>query len=164
MALNNEELRLAQSNKAATIAKIGRDLRLTRGVAGAQLVRTSEDCGGLSELARDTGQMTYLAMGDDNPPGRPTTECRWVAVVLTLDSAVDRTVALDGLAALRRGKIERLTREAQEQGALLTQDDLARLLCTSRSTVKRDIAHLRAVGIAVPTRGQSRGTGRRRSG
>jgi hypothetical protein len=53
-----------------------------------------------------------------------------------------------------------LTQEAQEQGALLTQEDLARLLCASRSTVKRDIAHLRAEGIDVPTRGQVKDIGK----
>jgi len=57
-------------------------------------------------------------------------------------------------------KIQRLTREAQEQGALLTQEDLARLLCASRSTIKRDIAHLRAQGVDVPTRGQIKDIGR----
>ena len=59
-----------------------------------------------------------------------------------------------------RSKIQRLTREAQEQGALLTQEDLARLLCTSRSTIKRDIAQLRAAGLAVPTRGQMKDIGK----
>jgi DNA-binding Lrp family transcriptional regulator len=57
-------------------------------------------------------------------------------------------------------KIQRLTREAQEQGALLTQEDLARLLCASRSTIKRDIAQLREEGIDVPTRGQIKDIGR----
>ena len=50
--------------------------------------------------------------------------------------------------------------EAQEQGALLTQEDLARLLCASRSTIKRDIAYLRAQDITVPTRGQVKDIGR----
>ena len=65
-----------------------------------------------------------------------------------------------GIAALRRSKIQRLTVEAQEQGALLTQEDLARLLCSSRSTIKRDIAYLRSQGVAVPTRGQVKDIGR----
>jgi hypothetical protein len=43
---------------------------------------------------------------------------------------------------------------------LLTQEDLARLLCASRSTIKRDIAYLRSQGIDVPTRGQMKDIGR----
>jgi hypothetical protein len=43
---------------------------------------------------------------------------------------------------------------------LLTQEDLARLLCTSRSTIKRDIAKLRAEGIGIPTRGQIKDIGK----
>ena len=65
-----------------------------------------------------------------------------------------------GVAALRQAKISRLTQEAREQGALLTQEDLARLLCTSRSTIKRDISQLRAAGMDVPTRGQIKDIGK----
>jgi biotin operon repressor len=77
-----------------------------------------------------------------------------------LDSPDDLQAMRHGVAALRRSKIQRLTREAQEQGALLTQEDLARLLCASRSTIKRDIAHLRSEGVDVPTRGQIKDIGR----
>jgi biotin operon repressor len=77
-----------------------------------------------------------------------------------MDSADDLEAFRQGVAALRRSKIQRLTQEAQEQEALLTQEDLARLLCTSRSTIKRDIAYLRAQGVDVPTRGQIKDIGR----
>jgi hypothetical protein len=83
-----------------------------------------------------------------------------VPVNLTLDSPDDLEALRHGVAALRRSKIQRLTREAQAQGALLTQEDLARLLCCSRSTIKRDIAHLRSEGVDVPTRGQMKDIGR----
>jgi hypothetical protein len=81
-------------------------------------------------------------------------------VNLTLDCADDLEALCHGVGALRRSKIQRLTREAQDQGALLTQEDLARLLCTSRSTIKRDIARLRAEGSDVPTRGQIKDIGK----
>jgi biotin operon repressor len=77
-----------------------------------------------------------------------------------VDSADDLEALSQGVAALRRGKIQRLTREAQEQGALLTQEDLARLLCASRSTIKRDIGWLRQRGLDVPTRGQIKDIGK----
>ena len=83
-----------------------------------------------------------------------------MAAVLTLDNPDDLAALRNGIAALRRSKIRRLTREAQEQRAQLTQEDLARMLCASRSTVKRDIAQLRAEGIDVPTRGQIKDIGK----
>ena len=43
---------------------------------------------------------------------------------------------------------------------MLTQEDLARLLCASRSTIKRDIAWLRKEGTDVPTRGQIKDIGK----
>jgi biotin operon repressor len=112
------------------------------------------------ELKRDVGQMTTFALSGDVPAGRPIAESKRVPVTLTVDSPDDLEAWHDGVAALRQSKIQRLTREAQEQGALLTQEDLARLLCASLSTVKRDIAQLRAEGIDVPTRGQMKDIGK----
>ena len=83
----------------------------------------SEDYFGLQ---RDVGQMTVLAVGAENPPGCPVTDCKRVPINLTVDSPDDLEVFREGVAALRRRKIQRLTWEAQEQGALLTQEDLAR--------------------------------------
>ena len=81
-------------------------------------------------------------------------------VNLTLDSPDDLEALRQGVAGLRRSKIQRLTCEAQDQGALLTQEDLARLLCTSCSTIKRNVTSLRSEGIAVPTRGQIKDIGK----
>jgi hypothetical protein len=104
--------------------------------------------------------MTFMAISGDTPPGRPIAESKREPINLTVDSPDDLVALRYSVAALRRSKIQRLTQEAQEQGALLTQEDLARLLCASRSTVKRDIAHLRAEGIDVPTRGQVKDIGK----
>jgi hypothetical protein len=104
--------------------------------------------------------MTFLAVSADTPPGRSLPDCSRIAIILTLDSPDDLESLRLGISALRRHKIQRLTVEAQEQGALLTQEDLARLLCTSRSTIKRDIAYLRSQDVAVPTRGQIKDIGR----
>ncbi len=58
-----------------------------------------------------------------------------------------------GLAGLRRHRILRLTREAYDQDALLSYEDLAILLTTSPATIKRDIRHLRDDGKFIMTRG-----------
>ena len=150
----------AKSPEEAIIEQISRDFNLAPFMARTQFEQMRKYFEQYYELARDVGQMTFLALSGDNPPGRPIAECKREAVILTLDSPDDLGALRDGIAALRRSKIQRLTREAQEQGALLTQEDLARLLCASRSTVKRDIAQLRAEGIDVPTRGQVKDIGK----
>ena len=58
-----------------------------------------------------------------------------------------------GLAGMRRHRIERLTRQAYDQGALLTYEDLALLLTTSPATVTRDVFFLRQEGKFIMTRG-----------
>lgn len=150
----------AKSPEEAIIEQISRDFNLAPFVARMQFEQMRRYFEQYFELARDVGQMTFLALSGDNPPGRPIAECKRVAITLTLDSPDDLEALRNGVAALRRSKIQRLTREAQEQEALLTQEDLARLLCASRSTVKRDIAQLRAEGIDVPTRGQIKDIGK----
>ena len=150
----------AKSPEEAIIERISRDFNLAPFMARTQFEQMRKYFEQYFELARDVGQMTFLALSGDNPPGRPIVECKRVAVTLTLDSPDDLEALRNGIAALRRSKIQRLTREAHEQGALLTQEDLARLLCSSRSTVKRDISQLRAEGIDVPTRGQIKDIGK----
>jgi len=58
-----------------------------------------------------------------------------------------------GLAGLRRHRICRLTKEAYDQGALLSYEDVAILLTSSPSTIKRDVRHLKHDGKFVMTRG-----------
>lgn len=150
----------AKSPEEAIIERIGRDFNLAPFMAKTQFeqMRRYFEC--YLGLERDIGQMTFLAISSDTPPGQPIAACKRVAINLTLDSPDDLEAFRHGVAALRRSKIQRLTCEAQEQGALLTQEDLARLLCASRSTIKRDIAHLRSEGIDVPTRGQIKDIGK----
>jgi uncharacterized protein YerC len=77
-----------------------------------------------------------------------------VPVHLTFHDRTDMAVLSDeGTSGLRRHKILRMTHEALEQGGLLTQEDLAVLLCSSRRTIRRDIKDLKHQGIDVPTRG-----------
>jgi len=72
-------------------------------------------------------------------------------VFLTLTSDADeQTLATQGLASLRQERILRLCTDARQQGALLAHDDLATLLSTSLSTIKRDLRLLRQRGLFVP--------------
>lgn len=59
----------------------------------------------------------------------------------------------EGLAALNRTLVARLSREAVEQGAVLSIEDLADLLRLSPATVKRYKQALAAAGTPIKTRG-----------
>ena len=150
----------AKSPEEAIIERIGRDFNLAPFMARTQFEQMRRYFEHYLGLERDVGQMTFLAISGDTPPGRPIAESKREPINLTVDSPDDLVALRHGVAALRRSKIQRLTQEAQAQGALLTQEDLARLLCASRSTIKRDIAHLRAEEIDVPTRGQVKDIGK----
>jgi biotin operon repressor len=150
----------AKSPEEAIIERIGRDFNLAPFMARTQFQQMQQYFEQYYDLKREVGQITFLAVSADSRPGRAIGECKRVAVTLTLDHPDDLEALRLGVAALRQSKIQRLTREAQEQEALLTQEDLARLLCASRSTIKRDIAWLRERGLAVPTRGQIKDIGK----
>ena len=150
----------AKSPEEAIIEQIAQDFNLAPFMAKTQFEQMRRYFERYLGLERDVGEMTFLAVSAEAPPGRPVPQCQQVPVNLTLDSPDDLQALRHGVAALRRSKIQRLTREAQGQGALLTQEDLARLLCASRSTIKRDIAYLRSEGVDVPTRGQMKDIGR----
>lgn len=149
-----------KSPEEAIIERISRDFNLAPFMARTQFEQMRKYFEQYLGLKRDVGQMAFLAVSADMPPGRPMAECKRVAVNLAIDRPDDVEALRYGVAALRQSKVQRLTREAQDQGALLTQEDLARLLCTSRSTIKRDVAKLRADGIDVPTRGQVKDIGK----
>lgn len=150
----------AKSPEEAIVDQISRDFNLAPFMARTHFKQMQQYFERYLGLERDVGQMTFLAVGADNPPGQSMADCKRVAICLTIDCADDLEALRRGVAAQRRNKIQRLTREAQDQEALLTQEDLARLLCTSRSTIKRDIAQLRSQGLDVPTRGQIKDIGK----
>jgi hypothetical protein len=109
----------------------------------------------LNQDHHEPGQITYHAVDADEPPGKSLSEMQTTAVTLTLFDESDLDVLeKHGMQALRRVRIQRLLDQAHEQHALLTQEDLVVLLCSSERTIRRDIAALREEGIACPTRGQ----------
>lgn len=150
----------AKSPEEAIIDQISRDFNLAPFMARIQFEQMQQYFERYLGLERDVGQMTFLAIAADNPPGQAVAACRRVAINLTIDCPDDLEALRQGVAALRRSKIQRLTHEARDQDALLTQEDLARLLCTSRSTIKRDIAQLRARALTYPPGGKSRISGK----
>ncbi len=107
-----------------------------------------------------SGQMFYECAEASEGAGKPLRECRLARVVLTVHDPEDIEIAGRlGADGLRRHCILRLTEEAREQGGLLTQEDLARLLFCDVRTVRRDIRDFRKRDIIVATRGQQKDIG-----
>ena len=118
----------AKSPEEAIIEQISRDFNLAPFMARTQFEQMQRYFEQYLGLQRDVGQMTFLAVSAETPPGRPVADCSRVAITLTLDHPDDLVALQSGTAALRRSKIQRLTVEAHEQDALLTQEDLARVV------------------------------------
>ncbi len=96
-----------------------------------------------------------------NSAGKAIEEMNLKQVKLTLNTSTDISVLREnGMQALREVKIARITEEAQDQDAYLTQEDIAVLLCSSVRTIRRDIERLRKQGIDIPTRGQKMDIGK----
>lgn len=150
----------AKMPESAIIEQISRDFNLSPFMARMQFEQMRRYFEAYQGLKREVGQMLYVATSASVPAGREIESSERKPIALTIHSADDLEALHEGVGTLRRNKIQRLTVEAEEQGALLTQEDLAHLLCTSRSTIKRDIARLREGGVHVPTRGQMKDIGK----
>lgn len=107
-----------------------------------------------------SGQMFYECAAETEGAGKPLSDCRLARVVLTIHDPEDiEIVGKHGADGLRRHCILRLTEEAREQGGLLSQEDIARLLHCHVRTIRRDVAVFREDGIIVATRGQQKDIG-----
>lgn len=107
------------------------------------------------------GQMIWTAVDINEPPGKPLGGCQLRRIILTHiapkeDAEVRRAY---GPSAKRQQQILRMTVEAKDQQALLTQEDLAEILDTDVRTIRRDIQALRRKEMMVPTRGQIKDIG-----
>lgn len=148
--------RLESKNaKNAIIQKLSQDFNLTPIIAEAFYKQVSIYFQEHSNISLSSGEVSYEAVCSSEPAGKHIKLTRKVTVRLKLmDINTDfDALANYGLAGMRRHRIERLTRQTYDQGALLTYEDLALLLTTSPATVKRDIFFLRKEGKFIMTRG-----------
>lgn len=149
----------AKSPEAAITQRIVEDFRLAPIMARAMFEQIDQYYRRYFPELPDPGQMTFLAVSAEVPAGRAVASSQRIPVKLTIDAPEDVEQLAKGVSSCRYGKIKRLTQEAYAQGALLTHEDLARLLCTSLSTIKRDIQLLGKQDELIPTRGQMRDIG-----
>ena len=108
---------------------------------------------------RAEGQITYRAIPSDVPPGIEVRKIKTLPVRLTIFDQSDLDVLKQGMPALERYRIVRITNEAYDQGGVLTQADLSILLGESLRTISNRISELKEEGIIVPTRGNKKDIG-----
>ncbi|MBX2992428.1 MAG: DUF1670 domain-containing protein [Bacteroidetes bacterium] len=151
--------------RQSIITNIAKDFNLTRILAEAYFNQISDYFLRHAELTLSTGQLQYLAVEENEPPGKPIALCRKVPVRLTLHNA-DEDLAVykkSGLRGLREHKITRVTNEAIDQGGVLSYEDIAFALTCSVVTIKRDMSRLRKRGSILPSRGWRQQMGRGQS-
>ena len=134
--------------RAAIVQKLATDFNLTPIIAEAFYQQFSLYFQEHANVSLSTGEIAYEAVAAEEPAGKHIRLTRKVTVRLKLiDFNTDLEALVNyGLAGLRRHRLARLSRQAYDQGALLSYEDIAMLLTTSPATVKRDVQHLRRQG------------------
>ena len=154
---NNYGLKRLQSKTArnAIITRLAQDFNLTPIIAEAYYQQFDQYYREHANISLSSGEISYEAVAANEPAGKHIRLTRKVTVRLRLIDLNSDLEALAnfGLAGLRRHRLARLSRQAYDQGALLSYEDLAMLLTTSPATVKRDCYHLRHNGMFIMTRG-----------
>jgi len=112
----------------------------------------------------NVGQIRILAISSKEKAGKSLKQCKLVPITLTIDNGEDdNEIRSHSISSWRQAVICRITEEAYDQEALLTEEDISSILRCSLRTVKRDIKALKDQEIFVPIRGDIIGTGRGQS-
>lgn len=106
-----------------------------------------------SETILTEGEILFTAVVRDEPAGKPLNKCDTKQIKLNLYPPELVELSFKNLKQYHSLMVERLCWEAFTQGCCLTQEDLARLLHCSVSTIKRIIAELKVNDKFIPTRG-----------
>lgn len=106
--------------------------------------------------SRADGQIIYYAVKLGEPASKRIRDCELVSVKLTLHDPPDLCYRKKhGRKELLRHVMGRICREAYEQGAVLSIEDVASILHISERTVKRHNKALEAAGRALILRGRT---------
>jgi len=137
MIINNVEQRIkSKIIKNAIINNISRDFNLTPIFAEAYFKQNISYFTEHVQLELTSRQVHYLAVDDREFAGKPVQLCRKKSVQLTLHNPDEDIKAYhEGrLSSLRQIRFLRITKETIEQGATLSQLDLATLLSDNEFT------------------------------
>lgn len=103
------------------------------------------------------GQLVWMAVPIDEYPkrGKSIAETRMKPVVLTFvdDSDIEHIAHGFDTKTMRKNRLKRWVDEAFDQGALLTQLDLAMLLGVCDAVVSQYVNSIQKTGTLLPTRG-----------
>jgi len=99
------------------------------------------------------GEILFTAVVLDEPAGKPLKACNTKQIKLCIYPEDLIETSFKNIKHFHYLMVDRLCWQAIAQGCCLTQEDLARLLHCSVSTVKRIIAEYKTKGHIVPTRG-----------
>ena len=108
------------------------------------------------------GQIEVTVIVIEERSGKAVEKMEKKKVRLTIDNGIEDIESLKeyGRIGLREIKIQRITQEAIEQGGVLSQEDISKILQVSLRTVKQDISKIRKRGIEIVTRGYLHTIGR----
>ena len=95
-------------------------------------------------------EVQYEAVGVPLGTRPPDPRSRRLVRLALIGEEDHRILARHGLTGVRRHRLVRLCTGAMEQGALLGYGDLAHLLSTSPSTLKRDVRAVERAGVRLP--------------
>ncbi|KQC11686.1 MAG: hypothetical protein APR63_12240 [Desulfuromonas sp. SDB] len=103
------------------------------------------------------GQLVWMAVPVDEYPqrGKTLAQTRMKPVILSMNTDADIDHIAHGFdtSTLRKKRLKRLVDEAFDQGALLSQLDLAMLLGVSDAVVSKYVNQIQKEGHLLPTRG-----------
>ncbi len=145
----------SKTTRNAIIQKLTSDFNLTPIIAEAFYQQFSLYFKEHADIKLADGEVAYEAVDANEPAGKHIRLTRKLTIKINLiDLNTDlEALANFGLAGLRRHRLMRLTKQAYDQGALLSYEDLAMILTTSPSTIKRDVQLLKKQGFFIMTRG-----------
>ena len=110
---------------------------------------------------RRDGQIEYVGVSAEEGAGKTIEEMKKVCILLTRELPSDHEVELrKGESARRVVQILRMTEEAYDQGSLLTQEDLGKILGVSSRTVRRDVIEIMKKNVKIYLRGLPRDIGK----
>ena len=118
------------------------------------ILETAKEILVTSVEVRSDGQVRYTCVQKEEGAGKKIEEMKKVAVLLSVTVASDFVVKEHhGDRAMRKVQLLRMTEEAYDQGGLLTEEDISRLLGVSSRTVRRDVAEIMKENVQVLLRG-----------
>lgn len=99
------------------------------------------------------GEVLFTAVLIDEPAGKPLKDCKTKQIKLSVYPSELIDLFFKDIKTFHKIMVERLSWQTIEQDCSLTQEDLARALHCSPSTIRRIIREYRDKKIFIPTRG-----------